>query len=245
MKPVISIIVPFRNEEAVIKSTILNLEKSVQTPHEIVCVDDGIDPSDKTINVIRPLLRTYKRIRIIPKTASDTDGFGSALVRGVKNAGGNIIVFIMADMCDDAGDIDRMYACIKKGFDVVSGSRYVDGGGKSGGPALQGFFSTIFGKSIHLLTGIPTHDITNSFKMYRKEILENITFDRAAGVEISIDLCLQAYGNGAKMTEIPTIWKGRTKGSSKFKLLERIPRYARLYAKALSSSNRSGINPQQ
>ena len=74
----------------------------------------------------------------------------------------------MADLSDDLNDINAMYQLIeKRDFDVVCGSRYMRGGRQIGGPPLKSLISRTAGLSLHFLTGIPTHDATNNFKMYR------------------------------------------------------------------------------
>ncbi len=68
--------------------------------------------------------------------------------------------------------IDAMYELIDKGtYDVVNGSRYMRGGRQIGGPPLKTLLSRTAGLSLHALSGIPTHDATNNFKMYRGSFL--------------------------------------------------------------------------
>jgi len=121
-----------------------------------------------------------------------------------------------------------MYAKIKEGYDVVCGSRYMPGGGRIGGSRLKSFLSSWAGKSLKWILSIPTHDIANSFKMYRKEVIRAVNIE-SSGFEISMELPLKAYYQGFKITEVPTVWHERTKGRSNFKILRLLPRYIRLY----------------
>jgi hypothetical protein len=117
---------------------------------------------------------------------------------------------------------------INEGYDVVCGSRYIQGGARIGGPKIKGFFSFLAGVSMFHLTGIPTHDPVNTFKMYRKQVLDSIE-TTATGFEISMELLLRAYYAGFKIAEVPTVWKERRKGKSSFSLLKLFPKYLKLY----------------
>ena len=104
---------------------------------------------------------------------------------------------------------------IEQGYDIVCASRYMKGGVKTGGPLLKSFFSRLVCLSMCWLIKCPTHDITNAFKMYRKEILKNINIE-SAGFAVSMQITLKAFFAGYRITELPTTWKGRVVGQSDF-----------------------------
>ena len=56
---------------------------------------------------------------------------------------------------------------------------------------------------------------------------------QACGFEISTEITLRAFYAGFKISEVPTVWKERTKGKSSFKVFKLLPSYARLYVWAL------------
>lgn len=78
------------------------------------------------------------------------------------------------------------------------------------------------------MLGIPTHDIANAFKMYRKKAIDSIDI-QTKGFEVSMEIPLKVYFLGFKITEVPTIWRERTKGKSNFKILKLLPDYIKLY----------------
>jgi len=90
-------------------------------------------------------------------------------------------------------------------------------GGKRLGRPLQGFFSKAVGLILYYLIGIPTHDSSNAFKMYRKEALDAIDI-KEAGFASLLEITVKAFIKGFKITEVPTIWKKREAGKSKFKM---------------------------
>jgi hypothetical protein len=82
---------------------------------------------------------------------------------------------------------------------------------------------------------VPTHDIANAFKMYRKKVIDSLDL-RSKGFEISMEIPLKAYYLGFKMTEVPTVWRERTKGKSSFKIASILPDYLKLYFWAVGKS---------
>lgn len=233
-KSSLSIIIPSRNEEEVILATLKSLKEKVKIPHEIIIVDDS---SDKTPKLVNKYIKTHKNVKIIsgkPNTVS----FSKAIKIGMKEAKTDFAVVVMADLCDDPKTINRMHKKMGEGWDIVCGSRYAKGGKKKGGPFVQSFFSFLVCISLHYLVGVKTKDVSNAFKMYRKEIIDKIVIGPSNGVETSMIMTLQAHFKDMKITEIPTSWKGRTKGKSKFKILNRTPKYSHIYFWAIKNTVR-------
>lgn len=217
----LTIIIPAKHEEQSIQTVLATIAKQVKTPHQIIVVSDT-DQTDRTHEFVPKHVQLIHRI-------NDKGTFASALQLGLDAVTTPAVVFVMADSCDDLKNIDRMYKKIMDEFDVVCASRYAKGGKKIGGPPLQSFFSWFVCTSLRVLTGIPTHDISNAFKMYKTSVIKKIPINPKSGVELSMDIVLQAYYNGANIAEIPTIWRDRTTDKSKFKLMERTPHYLRIY----------------
>lgn len=224
----ISIVIPAHNEEENIAQVIGQIENTLSIPHELVVVNDH--STDATAAKIEELAKKYPNLR--PAENTMEKGFANALRAGFASASGLAIVPVMADLCDDLPTIEKMYRKIEEGFDLVCGSRYIKGGLRQGGSKLKGLFSCFVGRSLGFLLGLPTHDIANAFKMYRKEVLENIDI-RARSFEISMEIPLKAYFAGYRMTEVATVWKERTKGKSSFKMFRLLPNYLKLYLWAI------------
>ncbi len=220
----LSIVVPAYNEEGNIAGLIREIEKSLDLDHELVVVNDH--STDKTPDLVEQLSKEYPAVRLVNN--SGQKGFTNALKTGFSNSCGEVILPVMGDLCDDLVTVEDMYDKIREGFDVVCGSRYMKGGKRLGGSKFKAFLSSLGGKSLYYILGIPTHDIANAFKMYRKEVIRAIDI-QAKGFEISMELPLKAYYLGFKITEVPTVWRERTKGKSSFKIFKLLPAYLKLY----------------
>jgi len=231
----LTIIVPARHEEKIVTRTLDDLEANVKTQHRTIVVNDS-DPGDLTADVVRRYIKSHSNIQLIQRSTYPCPTFATALILGFNEAEHGAILPVMADRCDDTVSIDLMYQTLLQGWDVVSGSRYMPGGRKIGGPAIQSFFSKFVCTTLRYFTGIPTHDVSNAFKMYRKSIVDAVSINPASGPEISMEITLSAYFSGARITEIPTTWTDRTANESKFRLNQHAPQYLRIYLWALYQS---------
>lgn len=234
MKYKLSIIIPARNEELTIEKTCQRLKKVVKVLNEILVIVDSRD--DLTYDAVNKISQKDKSIKVFINNFGR--GFTNAIKTGFNVSSSPCVVIVMADLCDDPKTINEMYRESNKGWDIVCGSRYMKKGGKEGGPLMQGCFSFLTCFTLHLLTGIPTLDVSNAFKMYKSNVLKNVVFNSQSGVEGSMELTLQAYFKGARIKDVPTVWEGRTIGQSKFKFFERAPRYWRIYSWAVNNTIR-------
>lgn len=221
---------PVYNEGEVIAETINGLESAVKNDHELLIVYD-LD-GDTTVPAVRKLQKKYPKVKLVKNIYGR--GALNALKTGIKKASGEATIVMMADLTDDPKVINQMIAKYRQGFDLVAASRYMKGGHQIGGPKFKQFLSRGAGLSLHYLTGIPTRDVTNSFKLYSKKFLKTITIESDGGFELGIELGVKAYASGFKITEIPTSWVYSAK-ESRFYLKKWLPKYLKWYLWALRS----------
>ncbi|MCM8764000.1 MAG: glycosyltransferase family 2 protein [Candidatus Omnitrophica bacterium] len=224
----LSIIIPARNEEEAITSTIANLLKHIDTrTTEIIVVDDhSTDDTSRVIEVIsqnNPLVRLVKNV--------SEPGFANALLTGFNHARGEYVLPVMADGCDAPETIPLMLEKAESGYDLVCGCRYMKGSGKYGGPFLQSFFSKFVCLTLHYIAGISTRDVSNAFKLYRRRMLKNVNL-KEKGFAVSMEAALKFHFNEYKICDVPTVWYGRKKGKSKFRLTRTLS-YVKLYLQTL------------
>lgn len=126
--PQLSIVVPCYNEESVLLETakrISNLlndlqEKKKVAPQSMVWfVDDG--SQDRTWQLIEELSKTHTNVRGI--RLSRNRGHQNALLAGLLNACGDVLVSVDADLQDDLTAIEQMLDAYQLGHDIVYGVR--------------------------------------------------------------------------------------------------------------------------
>ena len=219
----ITLIVPVYNEDRNIVHLIREIKEKIDHLHQIIIIFDHED--DATLKQRYALHAIDPTITYVHNTKR---GVISAFRTGFDLAKSRYVVPIMADLSDTPSTIPEMYRKICEGYDLVVGSRYC-GGSKIGGSYIKYLLSLIANRSLHWLTGIPTHDMTNAFVMYRKEALDNIHIRSRGGFEITMELIAKAYILGYRITEVPTINRERAEGRSNFKLLSWIGNYIYWY----------------
>ncbi|MEK7580955.1 MAG: glycosyltransferase family 2 protein [Patescibacteria group bacterium] len=224
----LSIIIPVYNEGAVITKTINQVEKAVKTPHELLIIYDM--DKDTTVVPVKKIQKKYTNVKLVKNIYGK--GALNALKTGLVKASGAAVCVMMADLTDDAKVVNTMMDKFNKDYDVVAASRYMPGGHQIGGPLIKQILSRAAGLSLHYIAGIPTHDATNSFKIYSKKLLTKTKIESDGGFELGIELTVKAHFNGFKVTEVPTTWVYSAK-ESRFYLKKWLPKYLKWYFWAL------------
>jgi len=218
--------VPVYNEGENVVPTLRGVVERTRTrPLEVLVVHDF--DKDTTVPVVKRLQLEMPELRLHRNNIGR--GVLNALKSGLAAAKAPYVLVTMGDGSDDPGDIDAMYALALGGADVVAGSRYMRGGHQVGGPLLKRTMSRVAGLSLRWLGGLPIHDATSNFRMYSKHLLQQVTIESGGGFELGIELTVKAYALGMRVAEVPTTWRDRTAGQSRFQLWKWLPRYLRWY----------------
>ncbi len=227
--PELSIIIPVYNEGERVEPVLRALHAGVRTPKEIIVVWDF--DGDTTRPVVERLARELPGLRGHRNDLGR--GVLTAMRAGIAASSGSLVLISMADGSDEPEVVDPMVALARDGAAVVSASRYMRGGRQVGGPFLKRLLSRIAGLTLHWFGGVGTHDPTNNFKVYRRDFLETVTIESDAGFELALELTVKATLAGRRVAEVPTTWRDRTAGQSRFRLREWLPHYLRWYLAAL------------
>lgn len=220
----LSIVIPARDEEGCICSTVehLHLELRLNNiPHEIVVVDDG--SSDSTWVLLQNLQQRLQELK--PIQNQGLHGFGRAIICGLDNMSGDAVVIMMADESDDCRDVVRYWQELNKGYDCVFGSRFIKGGGIIDYPSIKLIINRLANKFLQIVFGIGLNDTTNAFKAYRREVIEGCRPLIAPHFNLTVELPLKAVVRGYNWTVIPITWRNRRTGEAKLNIKEMGSRY--------------------
>ena len=169
-------------------------------------------------------------------------GVLNAIRSGIDAATGDVVIISMADLSDDPVVIPEMVRLIReKGFDLVCASRYMKGGRQIGGPLLKRTLSRLAGITLYWFGALPVHDATNAFRAYRRAVLITLEIESRGGFEYSLELTAKAAAAGHRIAEVPSIWRDRSAGTSRFRLFHWLPHYLKWYWYALV--HRGGKRP--
>ena len=222
--PSVSIVIPVYNEGGNIKTALTAIHERVKCEHNILIVYDFDE--DNTLPAVRECMTD--NISLVKNKYGR--GVLNAIKTGLESASGEYVVVTMADLSDPPEVInDMLDMAEREQADIVCASRYMKGGRQIGGPLVKGLMSRTAGLTLCWFAGVPTHDATNSFKLYRKSYLESVSIESTGGFELGLELVVKAYLQGRKICEVPTTWTDRTAGESHFKIMKWLPSYLRWY----------------
>ncbi len=223
----VDIIIPVYNEGKNIGTAIQRIAESVKIPFHLHLVYD-LDEDD-TLSPARAASEKYGiKLNLIKNKFGR--GALNAMKTGISSTTSEFVVITMADLSDPPEVINSMYdTALSTQADVVCGSRYMRGGSQMGGPLVKRTLSKWAGLSLHYLARIPTHDATNSFKLYRRKLFDHIQIESNGGFELGLEMVVKAHNRGFSVREVPTSWHDRSEGESRFKLVAWLPSYLKWY----------------
>jgi dolichol-phosphate mannosyltransferase len=220
----LSIIIPARDEEGCIASTVEHLFVELRLrgiPHEIVVVDDG-----STDNTWRALREAQARIpTLVPLQNPGLHGFGRAIVHGFDHSKGDAVVVMMSDESDDCRDVVTYWKVLNEGYDCVFGSRFVKGGGTIDYPFLKLKINRLANLFLRALFRISLNDTTNAFKAYRRTVIDGCRPYLSPHFNLTIEIPLKAIVRGYSWKMVPITWRNRRTGAPKLQLKEMGSRY--------------------
>lgn len=179
------------NLEVVIKSALSTL-KDVSNCFEIIIIDN--DSTDNTTQIAERLATEIPEVRVIHHEFNRE--YGGALKSGFKNAKNKFVVYIDSDNQYDFGDFKKMIPYLVA-YDIVVGYRK-----KRHDSKYRLFQSNIFNFCIRLLFNIKLRDINCSFKVYKREVLDNIDI-YSNSTFIDAEMLINAKNKGYSIFEIP------------------------------------------
>ncbi|KEO72480.1 polyprenol monophosphomannose synthase [Anditalea andensis] len=231
------VIVPTYNEIENIQDLVSEVMALTGEFHLLI-IDDG-SPDGTAMEVEKLQLLYPDRLFLINREKKL--GLGTAYIAGFKfalDAGYNYIFEMDADFSHDPKDLIKLYnACLKEGYDMAIGSRYIKGVNVVNWPMGRVLMSFFASKYVQFITGLPVKDTTAGFKCYNRRVLETLELDKIKfiGYAFQIEMKFTAWKLGFKIIEIPIIFTDRTKGSSKMsKNIFKEAVFGVIYMKAIS-----------
>jgi len=211
------VIIPTYNEIENIE-TILEKTFSLNLGLDILIVDDN--SPDKTYEKVEEIIDSKQyddKLHLLLR--KNKEGLGKAYISGFKYAlerDYQYIIEMDADLSHNPKYLHTFLEKIKE-YDLVIGSRYVEGGDSVNWSALRKLVS--YGGSLYAKTilGIDINDVTGGYKCFRREVLESINLDAliTTGYAFQIEMNYRASIGGFRVTEIPIIFEDRVAGKSK------------------------------
>jgi dolichol-phosphate mannosyltransferase len=222
----LSLVIPAHNEETELEGTLTALYEALtaaKIPNEILVVNDN--SSDGTEALLERLeagkIPTLRHVNNLPP-----NGYGFAVRKGLESFTGDVVAIVMADASDRPQDVVAFYKVMQeRRVDCVFGTRWSDGGFTQDYPVPKKVMNRLANKFIQTLFLSGYDDITNAFKMYRRDVIEGLKPFLSHHFNLTVELPLKAMVRGYTYAIIPNGWTNRKTGESKLKIKEMGSRY--------------------
>ncbi|XP_012271379.1 probable dolichol-phosphate mannosyltransferase isoform X2 [Orussus abietinus] len=213
-----SILLPTYNERdnlpIIIWLIIKYMDKSKYN-YEVIIIDDG--SPDGTQELAKQLQKLYGEKKIQLRPREKKLGLGTAYIHGIKYATGNFVLIMDADLSHHPKFIPKMIELQRYlDLDIVSGTRYIDGGGVYGWDFKRKLISRGANFLTQLLLRPGVSDLTGSFRLYKKPILEKLIMSCISkGYVFQMEMIARARQFNYTVGEVPITFVDRLYGQSK------------------------------
>jgi glycosyltransferase involved in cell wall biosynthesis len=210
MPETVSVIIPVRDEAANIgpltEALIPVMEelRSRGRDYEVIFIDDG--SSDGTADALRGAALGRERVKVL--SFKHNVGQTAAMMAGIDNARGEVIVPMDGDLQNDPADIPRLLEKLDEGYGVVSGWRQE----RHDAYLTRTLPSQLANALISRISGVRLKDYGCTLKAYRREVLQGF---RLYG-EMHRFVPIYASWQGARITELPVTHRPRVAGRSHY-----------------------------
>ncbi len=208
----LSVIIPARNEESNIKSTIESTYSYLSgrnIDHEIIVVENN--STDNTVGLVKSMssaIPTLKLVHLVFQGTKPAKGY--AVKEGMLRARGDFRLFMDGDNATTIDHIEKMMPYFDQGYGVVIGSIALKGAVVAGGsePLWRRLFGKMGNLFIQIMAAPGIYDTQRGFKIFTSKAAEDI-FSKVTvfGWGFDIEVLALAKKYGYKIKEVPVNWK--------------------------------------
>ena len=201
----LSVIIPCYNEGSTIEDVIEAVKKQPFFK-QIIVVDDG--STDATPNILKNIKGDEKNEILILRHKENL-GKGAAIKTGLKHVKGDIIIIQDADLEYDPSEYPKLLQpIIEDKADVVFGSRFLESRRTI---YFTNYIANLtFSFLINFLYGTTLTDIATGYKVFRREVFEEIGELQANDFSFEIEFTSKVIQKGFRIYEVPIKYQGRT-----------------------------------
>lgn len=210
----VMVLIPTYNEKDSIEHIINQIFN--QSPSFFVTIIDD-NSSDGTGQIAERLREIFRNLHVIHRKGKL--GLGTAYIEGFKYAltqGMDFVIQMDADFSHDPKYLPEMLKEADN-FDVIVGSRYVNGVRVDNWPFRRLLLSKFANIYVKLVTGMPLEDATSGFKCIKTQAIRVLNLDKimSNGYAFQIEVVFKLFRKGFKIKELPIVFYEREQGRSK------------------------------
>jgi glycosyltransferase involved in cell wall biosynthesis len=204
LKPLVSIIIPAYNEEALIENNIAILYEYLETLNdqyrwELLIVNDG--SSDRTGELADTLIEKYDTLSVHHHITNRN--LGTTMRSGFQNTKGDYVVVLDIDLSYDVYHIGRLLAKAQEcEADMVIASPYMKGGKNTAVPRIRLVLSKTVNYIMRKASGLNIYTFTGMVRAYNGDFIRSVN-TKSSTFDIMSELIFKAHILRAKVIEIP------------------------------------------
>ena len=212
------VIIPTFNESENINKIINELDEH---GFHIIIIDDN--SPDDTFNIVKNHKKFGQNLFGILRTSNR--GYGVSVIEGFKYSIEHNYEYIVQMDSDFSHRVeDLLPMCnLAEEYDLIIGSRYVNGGKIMGWGPFRRALSKYANKFAKKVTKSNVNDLTTGFRIYSKNLIQAINFQNieSNGYSFLVEIIAKIPDEKFKITEYPITFNDREFGKSKmsFKII--------------------------
>lgn len=214
--PFLSVIIPSYKEEKNfargVLDEVLEYLKKQKFTWEVILTDDG--STDKTVELLKNFASKHENVKVVENPHR---GKGPTVSAGMLAARGQYRLFTDFDQSTPLSDFEKFLPYIDDGYDVVIGSRALEGAKREKEPIHRHIMGLVFNFLVQMIAVPGIHDTQCGFKLFTAEATEalfpklvvygnHVRKDAFTGA-FDVELLLLARRNKFSIAEVPVGWQ--------------------------------------
>jgi glycosyltransferase involved in cell wall biosynthesis len=199
-RPMISIVIPVYNEEAILRAAVVDLidrMSALPWSYELVLAENG--SADRTVEVAVELSERFAQLVC---RHTEEPNYGKALREGILHARGDIVICDEIDLCDTDFYVRSIALLQDPGVDFVVGSK-VMAGAMDQRPLFRRLGTVVINGMLRVTLGFKGTD-THGLKAFRREPVRAIARECLVDGDLfASELVIRADRAGLAVREIP------------------------------------------
>ncbi len=207
----VTVILPVIDETSSLRETVSTLiaenSESISEILLIVCQKTTAEANAVCTALVHDhpaLIRLYSQKRPF---------LGGAMRDAFEWSTGTHVLMMASDLETEPATVKELISKASEGFDIVTATRWADGGGFEGYQRSKYWLNWLFQKSFRTLYGTELSDLTYGFRIFKAPLVKEIAWEELRHPFL-LETILKPLRLGAKVVEIPTVWRTRREGVS-------------------------------
>lgn len=208
----ISFLLPVMNETYLLEQTVTGILKAAPDDVEEILIVTADRTTPEAMAVVQRLMAVHPGL--IWHHRQTLPFLGGAMQEAFSLAKGDHVMLMSSDMETDPAVIPQFIVRMREGnSDIVAASRWIRGGGFTGYSTVKWLLNWGFQQVFRWLYWCQVTDLTYAYRLYKRDVLAGIRWEELKHPFL-LESLLKPLRLGARLAEVPALWRARTEGTS-------------------------------